>query len=436
MTHSYTHIGFHLKKLRKEKRLTQSELAAGICSRSYISLLEKGLVTPSREILIQLAARLQVDRWEISGTGLPLLQYDLAALLDRLVHSIEQKNWGQAQAIMQRIEEKDAPPPENALYFWAKGVLDEENQAFAEAERWYRKSLELAKQEGWLEVQIRALDSLGALYGRNGNSGDPAGAAPLFHEALQLIQQGNVNGRVKISLLVNTGIMYLRLAEYVAAARYFSEAEQLNQAYRTDYKLDYIYNGLGIFFCATKQYDSAEHYMLEAIRIYEQKQNDPNVLIGAYTNLAIVYRLTDKDDLAVHYLQKANELARSIGFDYAIQNTYIELAKVLRKSGKLDEAADICRHVLQIGKDDTLAEARFVIAQILLDQGKETEALSLLEQSLEGFRKKSMNLFLPKTYQLLGQLYGKRGDYERSAQMYQQCCELTMSHWQNKTSVI
>jgi tetratricopeptide (TPR) repeat protein len=194
---------------------------------------------------------------------------------------------------------------------------------------------------------------------------------------------------------------------------------------------------LGIFYSATKQYDTAEYYMLQAIRIYEQKRKyDPTVLNIAYHNLAIVYRMTDKDDEAIRYLQKANELARSIGSEFGVQNSLIEMAKVLRKQGRHAEAIDICREVLETGKYDTLAEARLVIAEIMAEQGEEAEAICLLEQALDGLRKKSMNLFLPKAYQLLGKLYFKRGEYERSARMYEQCAELTISHWQSKTSII
>lgn len=64
MKPSYSHLGFYLKQVRKEKKLTQTKLAEGICSRSYISLLEQGQVTPSPEIVTQLAQKLKVDLQE------------------------------------------------------------------------------------------------------------------------------------------------------------------------------------------------------------------------------------------------------------------------------------------------------------------------------------------------------------------------------------
>ncbi|CAM3772527.1 helix-turn-helix domain-containing protein [Mesobacillus zeae] len=54
-------IGKQLKMLRKEKNLTQKQLAVGICSQAFISQLEKGFIIPSSDILYKLSKRLGVD---------------------------------------------------------------------------------------------------------------------------------------------------------------------------------------------------------------------------------------------------------------------------------------------------------------------------------------------------------------------------------------
>ncbi|MDR0847264.1 MAG: helix-turn-helix domain-containing protein [Lactobacillales bacterium] len=50
-----------IRKLRKERGLTQSQLAEGICSRGTISGLEKGISQPSFEIITQLIDRLNLS---------------------------------------------------------------------------------------------------------------------------------------------------------------------------------------------------------------------------------------------------------------------------------------------------------------------------------------------------------------------------------------
>lgn len=51
-------IGQRIKEIRNNNNLTQEELADGIISRTYLSLIEKGSVHPSTNVLIKLSERL------------------------------------------------------------------------------------------------------------------------------------------------------------------------------------------------------------------------------------------------------------------------------------------------------------------------------------------------------------------------------------------
>ncbi|MFB9859502.1 helix-turn-helix domain-containing protein [Salinicoccus siamensis] len=51
-------IGQRIKEIRNNNNLTQEELAEGIISRTYLSLIEKGSVHPSTNVLIKLSERL------------------------------------------------------------------------------------------------------------------------------------------------------------------------------------------------------------------------------------------------------------------------------------------------------------------------------------------------------------------------------------------
>ncbi|WP_105210080.1 helix-turn-helix domain-containing protein [Streptococcus suis] len=54
-------LGERLKILRKQKNLSQKELAEGICEPSQLSKFERGLVNPSSKLLNQLAKRLEIS---------------------------------------------------------------------------------------------------------------------------------------------------------------------------------------------------------------------------------------------------------------------------------------------------------------------------------------------------------------------------------------
>lgn len=58
-------IGKNIKYIRTQKKITQSELAAGICSISYLSKIENELAEPSTEVLEQFCHRLGISVGEI-----------------------------------------------------------------------------------------------------------------------------------------------------------------------------------------------------------------------------------------------------------------------------------------------------------------------------------------------------------------------------------
>ncbi|MED0964046.1 helix-turn-helix domain-containing protein [Bacillus paramycoides] len=57
----FYNLGSVIKKLRKKKNISQSELCHGICSQSQISKIEKGIIYPSSILLYQLSERLGID---------------------------------------------------------------------------------------------------------------------------------------------------------------------------------------------------------------------------------------------------------------------------------------------------------------------------------------------------------------------------------------
>lgn len=51
-------LGARIRQRRLELRMTQTELAEGICTKSFISQIEQGLVWPSLPVMIHIAQRL------------------------------------------------------------------------------------------------------------------------------------------------------------------------------------------------------------------------------------------------------------------------------------------------------------------------------------------------------------------------------------------
>ncbi|KQS39976.1 helix-turn-helix domain-containing protein [Exiguobacterium sp. Leaf196] len=60
MNHLPVSIGYEIKRLRKEKKITQADLCEGICSQAEISKVENGKNSPTIDLLQQVAKRLKV----------------------------------------------------------------------------------------------------------------------------------------------------------------------------------------------------------------------------------------------------------------------------------------------------------------------------------------------------------------------------------------
>lgn len=64
MTDKFTHIGEVISYIRKKQKISQAELADGICSREYIGQLEKGLKFPTTYMINQFCDKLDVNIYE------------------------------------------------------------------------------------------------------------------------------------------------------------------------------------------------------------------------------------------------------------------------------------------------------------------------------------------------------------------------------------
>lgn len=99
-------VGNHIRHLRKSQKLTQEELASGICSVTYLSKLENHKELPSEEILQLLCERLGVELGDILKTF-----EDLESDLLEWYRIIELKDQQAASAKREEIQ-KNIDKPE------------------------------------------------------------------------------------------------------------------------------------------------------------------------------------------------------------------------------------------------------------------------------------------------------------------------------------
>lgn len=64
-------LGSRIRQLRKQRRMTQQQLSEGICTKSFVSQVEKGHARPALDTLEAFAYRLGVSLPDLLGPGEP-----------------------------------------------------------------------------------------------------------------------------------------------------------------------------------------------------------------------------------------------------------------------------------------------------------------------------------------------------------------------------
>ena len=122
-----TQVGKRLREFRKRLKMTQGDLAEGICNRSYVSQIEKGQVIPSPEILEQLAKRLHTEIKELwTETENPSFTLvEIQNSLRHIINRIDEQEWEIARKWLLKLQGAVIPQSEEGVYLWAKGKIAE-----------------------------------------------------------------------------------------------------------------------------------------------------------------------------------------------------------------------------------------------------------------------------------------------------------------------
>lgn len=123
------------------------------------------------------------------------------------------------------------------------------------------------------------------------------------------------------------GEISLEQKEFQKAINYFKDLEQLNSNQLIGLKTININHNLGLCYLHLEEFDKAELYLLESVKLQEL-QNNPVALAEVYGDVANLYYLQYKDNLAIPYFEKAYKLSKKSKSFQLKQNTALNMAVV------------------------------------------------------------------------------------------------------------
>ncbi|MFF0828895.1 helix-turn-helix domain-containing protein [Brevibacillus sp. NPDC003359] len=408
-------IGIRIRDIRKSKKMTQDELAQGICSRKYISSIENGLITPSKAMLEKILEKLQVSPDFLSPIH-TFSSEELTRRISKLIDLLDEKRIEEAESLLTQLSSIPKSFGHEAIIYWAMGKLAELRRDFNKAEEYYSQAETVSKDIADISTRVRILDSIGTFYCRFRD--DVPKGSFLLNDAFELLRKYDLSGRLKINVLISLGNLSLRLSEYVSAIRLFKEVYSTQEAYNTQYRLEDTFMGLGIGYAASSHHEEAEYYNQKAIDIYESKGNDEILYMGCIGNMGIFYRMIGRYDASLEYLKRAQDGYKSLGFAIGHENNSIELALTYKAMGNFEHAKQLLQSVADNGQDSASSEAKSVLTELLLEENKVEEAFQLFIDVFDTIANLPPNRPLFHTYHKIANMLMEQGEHHKAAIMF------------------
>lgn len=385
-TDQHATIGQRVKKQRKDRGMSQMELAEGICSSSTVSLLETDQHVPSADILQKIAEKLGVPIQEIvQGSERDL---NIALQLDIIEILVEAEQFEEALPLIHELEQ----------------------------------------QEGIVEYQRRNLVLLHAECLMRTSHADAA-VEMLTALQQQLEQQREPDERLMATVYNKLGSAYYFASKMVYAHANYLRAYQISLRFPVydllsaciSFNLAFMCRWFGLYEEAILHYKWAHNFF--------EKLSDKKSIAQVLMNLGLTYRDIGEFELSKNFLHESLSIyqaenmltmARRVRQQYAF---YILGGE--RPQSAIDEMIECAKEYKSAGDTVRQAYTYATIAKTYLDHKELEDARKYLEEAVSLFTEE-MAMCEPKltyVYHVYATYFLSKGDYEESISFAHQASE-------------
>ena len=313
-------LGERIKKLRKEKKLTQSELAGERLTKGMLSLIENGKAQPSMESLRFLAKQLDVEVSELLDDGTLARLRDLYTSIEEdieqrslLIHQDEILSL--TVKIIEKIEPFLAQIQGNnyeqirlrEVYFLMNRTI---NKAKSLDEYW-----KFINQYEAIHAYSRMLRcyfylAFATMEQRN------------YHETLSILKQGEqrivqyellIDPIVRLDLYYNLTVAYSAVDDMEMSDRYLQKALEIAKRKQIFYRMDSFYELLFVLSIANKEHDKSAFY-IEKLKLLSDFADEVSIATtSAFCNLHyinnVICQFTQVEPLLSEYEKQLESTA-------------------------------------------------------------------------------------------------------------------------------
>lgn len=436
-------LGRRIREARLARNMTQSELADGIFSMSYISAVERGQIRPSLGALERLAQALQVPADELLRNQNP------SAPAPRV--RTEAPSWMTSEEADYRLHEAHllalsgaAQQAREALQLLANRRLSSRQRARLQlqlamvdlleghsddARRSAEEGLEAASRLPDAALRVRLRIRLGEAIEQLGN---PQASLDQLRGALSELDQVRGEGReidpaLLFEVLLAMAGVEMTLKHTDAAIDHLEQATRLAADALRPQQLAQVYRVLSTSHFQQGDLSGAEEYALRGIAGYETAARRRQDVL-ATQRLASAYVGAGRPAEAISHLVAGIKAAEQQGDVTAQAALESGLARAYLDQGKTDDARAAAKRAVAAAKQisDTHVQAQVYLAQARVqdasdDLGGEEQSL---DQAIALLREGPPSTELSDAYAQLSSLLERRGEPQRALEILKQALHL------------
>lgn len=341
-------LGQRLRTARLARNMTQSEVAQGQFSVSYISAVERGQIRPSLSALERLSDRLQVSLSSLMADAEMPVPAALATqrIDDGAEHAEVEAKFREAQILSRQGKAQEAltllnrvggslTPREQALLRWHRAFAHLELDRPEDAQREIAEAVPHAERANDPELTERLRLEMGNVYSLQHKHHL---ALDEYSTVLDAINHNVVRDPTfKLNVLYNLGNQYWHLGQHADAIEYLGRAAQMADEVLNPERLASVYYALSAALSAQGDARRARLYATRSLQAYEEAGN-LRLAAQVYNRLGRAHAQSNQIGEALVYLQRAKQMADQQDDPRGKAEAQRSLASIYLQQGALDEA--------------------------------------------------------------------------------------------------
>ncbi len=247
---------------------------------------------------------------------------------------------------------------------------------FAEALKYYHKSLKLQVKLNDSEGIATSYNNIGAIHNKQG---DIPNALEYYHKSLKQYEEiSNKEGLAQC--LNNIGHIYQSQNETNLALEYFHKSLKLFEESNNQRGVATLLNSIGFAYFNIDNHDKALNYYNQSLKIREET-NDKKGVASSLNNIAAAYERNKENSQAIDYYLKALSIYETIDDKNGRSIILSNIGRIYFDQGKLTQAKEYAEEGFQISKElglpENLKGIAHTLSKIYEKEGKGIEALKM-----------------------------------------------------------